>query len=276
MIVQYYKMPDGEPTTNVKSLLPNVISPQNLPDGILNALGVARVVATQPKLEWWQQRGGRIIDTSVTPHEMTWGVESRPEAEIRQSVASRANGSKLNDAVEAVALARLLAGDDTPVAVFEHGEFVARTPADVLAEARSLAEDDYLEAVAMLAASFSAEDGSVAIGTVIENDTLKDWEPPQGAHDALPLGAIRRHLGDVWLSLLDNNVWEPGQAGWRNISTPQAGQYEPWSPPSGADGNKYMISSRVTHSDKNWESLINNNVWEPGAPGSEALWKEID
>jgi hypothetical protein len=31
----------------------------------------------------------------------------------------------------------------------------------------------------------------------------------------------------------------------------------------------------VTHNGKTWESLIDNNVWEPGAVGTETLWKEI-
>lgn len=26
---------------------------------------------------------------------------------------------------------------------------------------------------------------------------------------------------------------------------------------------------------KTWESLVDGNVWEPGAQGSESLWKEV-
>ena len=29
------------------------------------------------------------------------------------------------------------------------------------------------------------------------------------------------------------------------------------------------------HNGKTWESLVDNNVWEPGAVGTESLWKEI-
>ena len=39
--------------------------------------------------------------------------------------------------------------------------------------------------------------------------------------------------------------------------------------------NPYMAGDRVTHNGKTWESLIDNNVWEPGAQGSEALWQEM-
>ena len=39
--------------------------------------------------------------------------------------------------------------------------------------------------------------------------------------------------------------------------------------------NPYMTGDQVTHNEKTWESLVNNNVWEPGAQGSEALWQEV-
>ena len=39
--------------------------------------------------------------------------------------------------------------------------------------------------------------------------------------------------------------------------------------------NPYMTGDRVTHNGKTWESLVDNNVWEPGAQGSEALWQEV-
>lgn len=39
--------------------------------------------------------------------------------------------------------------------------------------------------------------------------------------------------------------------------------------------NPYQTGDRVTHNGKMWESLIDGNVWEPGAQGSEALWQEV-
>lgn len=47
-----------------------------------------------------------------------------------------------------------------------------------------------------------------------------------------------------------------------------------WARPGST--NPYMIGDRVTHNGKTWESLVDNNVWEPGAQGSEALWKEVE
>lgn len=39
--------------------------------------------------------------------------------------------------------------------------------------------------------------------------------------------------------------------------------------------NAYMIGDKVQHLDKIWESLVNNNVWEPGTVGTETLWSEV-
>ena len=39
--------------------------------------------------------------------------------------------------------------------------------------------------------------------------------------------------------------------------------------------NAYMTGDKVIHNNTTWESLVDNNVWEPGAVGSEALWSEV-
>lgn len=71
----YYHTPDGEPTSNLPSLIPHVITPQALTDAELAEYDVARCNVLYPTVEWWQQRGARQIDTSSTPHVITWGVD---------------------------------------------------------------------------------------------------------------------------------------------------------------------------------------------------------
>ena len=39
--------------------------------------------------------------------------------------------------------------------------------------------------------------------------------------------------------------------------------------------NAYMKGDKVKHNEKKWISLIDNNVWEPGAIGAETLWQEM-
>ena len=49
---------------------------------------------------------------------------------------------------------------------------------------------------------------------------------------------------------------------------------DPWVQPTGAH-DAYSLGITVTHGGKTWESLADNNVWEPGVIGTESLWKEV-
>ena len=83
MTQMYYSTPDGEPTSNLQALIPSVITPQALTDAELADYDVARCTVVYPTVEWWQQRGARQIDTSVTPHVITWAVETRALEDVR-------------------------------------------------------------------------------------------------------------------------------------------------------------------------------------------------
>lgn len=50
-------------------------------------------------------------------------------------------------------------------------------------------------------------------------------------------------------------------------------QNEPSLQPDSTNG--YSTGDRVVHNDRTWESLADNNVWEPGAAGAENLWQEV-
>lgn len=40
--------------------------------------------------------------------------------------------------------------------------------------------------------------------------------------------------------------------------------------------NPYMKGDKVTHNGVTYESLIDNNVWEPGVIGTESLWTVVE
>lgn len=51
-------------------------------------------------------------------------------------------------------------------------------------------------------------------------------------------------------------------------------EHEAWEPWNGLS-DKYQKGAIVTHGGKVWESVFNGqNVWEPGTPGTDALWIE--
>lgn len=57
--------------------------------------------------------------------------------------------------------------------------------------------------------------------------------------------------------------------------TPQE-EYPAWEPYNGIPPVKYQTGSKVSHNGKKWESMVDNNVWEPGAFGvGDTIWKEI-
>lgn len=57
--------------------------------------------------------------------------------------------------------------------------------------------------------------------------------------------------------------------------TPQE-EYPAWEPYNGIPPVKYQKGSKTSHNGKKWESMVDNNVWEPGAFGVGAeIWREI-
>lgn len=50
--------------------------------------------------------------------------------------------------------------------------------------------------------------------------------------------------------------------------------YEKWTPWDGISEN-YQLGAIVEHNGKLWENILKKiqNTWEPGVPGTEALWK---
>lgn len=69
-------------------------------------------------------------------------------------------------------------------------------------------------------------------------------------------------------------AWTPTDAVslWARVLIPDPHDIPEWVQPSST--NPYMKGDKVRHVGKVWESLIDNNVWEPGAVGTESLWGE--
>lgn len=94
----------------------------------------------------------------------------------------------------------------------------------------------------------------------------EEWGQPQGAHDAYPKDWRVSHEGQDWISLVDANVWEPGQANWRQEAAP--GEYPEWVQPVGSE-DAYDIGDRVHYSSTglDYESTLDANVWPPDVTG---------
>lgn len=91
-------------------------------------------------------------------------------------------------------------------------------------------------------------------------------------------GDRRTHGGALYKCLQAHRSqagWEPGVAPslWARILPGQDGGVGEWAQPDST--NPYSKGDRVTHKGKTWESLVDGNVWEPGAHGTAALWHEV-
>lgn len=118
------------------------------------------------------------------------------------------------------------------------------------------------------------------------------WSQPLGATDAYQVGDKISYNGHVYECILANNVWAPDAypPGWKLLDEevvkpepePGTGPEEPEEPseeeypafvqPTGAH-DAYHLGDRVSYNGKNYESLIEGNVWAPDV--YPAGWKEV-
>ena len=69
--------------------------------------------------------------------------------------------------------------------------------------------------------------------------------------------------------------WKPAGAPslFAKVLIPEPSVVPEWEQPDST--NPYMKGDKVKHNGKVWVSLADNNVWEPGAVGTAALWQEV-
>ena len=70
-------------------------------------------------------------------------------------------------------------------------------------------------------------------------------------------------------------TWTPDVSAslFAKVLIPDADVIPEWEQPDST--NAYMTGDKVTHNGSTWVSTVDNNVWEPGAVGTESLWKEV-
>lgn len=125
--------------------------------------------------------------------------------------------------------------------------------------------------VAAMVSMREAADDDAALGAMA-------LYPAWRAGEDYPAGERVLHAGRLWRcsqAHSSQDGWEPGQAPslWAEVLPGQSGEVGEWVQP-GSD-NPYMRGDRVTHGGKTWVSLVDGNVWEPGAAGTGGLWREV-
>ena len=91
------------------------------------------------------------------------------------------------------------------------------------------------------------------------------WDPENIPTFGYPTGwTIQHPAGTEWVSTVSGNVWEPGIANWRRITT--EGEIAPWVQPTGAT-DAYQLGDQVLYDGATWTSTVANNVWRPDEYG---------
>lgn len=78
-------------------------------------------------------------------------------------------------------------------------------------------------------------------------------------------------LYKVLIAHTSQSDWLPGNAPslYAVVLIPDPTVIPEWVQPDST--NPYMMGDKVRHNEKTWESIIDNNVWEPGVYG----WNEL-
>ncbi len=100
---------------------------------------------------------------------------------------------------------------------------------------------------------------------------IEEWRQPLGSHDAYMTGDRVLFNGEIYISIIDNNVWSPDVYGWQ-LEDSGVQEFPEWVQPTGAH-DAYAIGAIVSRNGKLWISIVASNVWEPGSYGWE-LYEE--
>ena len=130
-------------------------------------------------------------------------------------------------------------------------------------------------------AIFSAQAPSLSDDVAAKSASLFGaWD---GDGHAYAAGERVNHDGTLYTCLQAHTSqpdWAPGVAPslWADVlvagtaDTPAA-ELPEWQRPTATNG--YALGARVTYNGAVYESLVDNNVWEPGVVGTEAVWREV-
>ena len=121
-------------------------------------------------------------------------------------------------------------------------------------------------------------DKAGAMLTDAQAATVQGLFPAWNAGATYAVGDRVKYNGTLYRCLTAHtaqSTWTPTDAPslWAKVLTDPSGAILPWVQPDST--NPYAKGDKVTHNGKTWESLVDNNVWEPGAVGTENLWKEV-
>lgn len=137
---------------------------------------------------------------------------------------------------------------------------------------RTLMSERELMEVSSLMFVKLAQDGELDNTTISEHPSLfPTWTPNwtgKAGNILMDGGALYRSIHDI-TNVAQNTKPSETPSMWTPIADPTE-EFPEWSQPIGAH-DAYSKGDKVSHSDKQWLSSVDGNVWEPGVYG----WEEM-
>jgi hypothetical protein len=170
----------------------------------------------------------------------------------------------------------------------ENGVLIAKpmdtTPVDV----SKLVEIEYVSTQEQEVATLKAQNAILATATSFIINTFTDEQAIMVA-DLYPLWSGESVKYEVGERIKDENYilykvitahtsqpdWKPSVSPslFAKVLVENPNEVTEWKQPDSTNG--YDKDIVVLHNGKEWKSLVNGNIWEPGVVGTETLWEEV-
>lgn len=164
-----------------------------------------------------------------------------------------------------------VSGEYTDMSLITPVQVAPGSPTVLTFGVRERTVEEIQEADVQTAISYLSDQQALTV-----KDLYADWNQNEIGYTA----GDRVQYNEKLYKCLQNHTsqadWSPESAPslWAEILAGQDGMdIGEWVQPEST--NPYNKGDKVTHNGKTWESLVDGNVWEPGAQGSETLWKEV-
>ena len=164
-----------------------------------------------------------------------------------------------------------ISGEYTDMTLITPVQYTPGSPAVLTFGIRERTEEEIQQADVQTAISYLSDEQALTV-----KDLYADWDENGIGYI---VGDRVQYNGKLYKCLQGHTSqtdWSPEEAPslWAEILAGQDGtEIGEWTQPEST--NPYNKGDKVTHKGKTWESLVDGNVWEPGAQGSESLWKDI-
>ena len=133
------------------------------------------------------------------------------------------------------------------------------------------AENEFMSTALTFAAETFTDEQALKVPTLYEK-----WD---GRDISYKAGKRIRFNGTLYKVLTDHTSqpdWTPEAAPslFAKVLVEDPNAIVDWEQPNSTNG--YSTGNKVTHNGVTYESLVDNNVWEPGVAGSETVWKVVE